>query len=177
MPDLLQEVLTANLAFDLSPKSDRSILRLKSWTQNPATPRAVWEGRELPTKVGQVLDGDTRVLCTGPADWLLVMPPTNVARLRNVAAPELTSQGLALVDLTGGLKILEVRGVGAWEVLRKACGLDLDPQCFGARQCARTRCANIPVVIECIQAGDLFELYVARSHGAYLESWLEDAAG
>jgi sarcosine oxidase, subunit gamma len=162
---------------DLATVSDRTILRLSSWvpSHNFSGP-VVWEGRPLPLQVGQVLDGEPRALCTSPQEWLLVLSRTDVTRLRGAVASELSRQGLALVDLTPGLRILELRGPATREILSKSCGLDLHPQIFGVGQCARTRFANIPVVIDSTQATDAFDLYVAHSYLAYLRSWLEDAA-
>ena len=157
--------------FHLRPASPRAVLRVKSWqlatARGDRSPRSAFAD-----SVGAVIQGSLRVLCTGPGEWLLVCPPIGVARLRNVLAPELTTQGLALVDLTDGLAVFEVSGSAVREVLAKGCGLDFDPRCFAAGQCARTRFAQIPVVIDCTQESGVFELYVPRSYAHYLKDWL-----
>jgi sarcosine oxidase subunit gamma len=71
---------------------------------------------------------------------------------------------------------LRVQRPDARELLSKGCGLDLHPRFFAPDQCARTRFAQIPVVIDCLNGPSRFELYVARSHLSYLHSWLVDAA-
>jgi sarcosine oxidase, subunit gamma len=120
--------------------------------------------------------GLPRVLCTGPGEWLVVHAPTAVERLCEVLAPALENRSLVLVDLTEGLVALEISGSEARAVLGKSCGLDFDPRRFRHNQCARTRFANIAVLIDCIQPGQVYILYVGRSHASYLKSWLADAA-
>jgi sarcosine oxidase, subunit gamma len=162
---------------DITTVTGRTLLRLSSWLPSASfSGPVVWEGRALPLRAGHVLNGEPRALCTAPQEWLLVFPTTDVTGLRQAVESDLSRQSLALVDLTSGLRVLELRGSAARDILSKSCGLDFDPRAFGAGQCARTRFANIPVLIDCTQPTDVFELYVARSYCAYLQSWLEDAA-
>ena len=127
--------------------ADRTVLRLKSWLPTPPA--------GLPA----------RTLCIGPGDWLIVSSGSS--------APEISGSGLALVDLSDGLVALAVSGPAAREVLSKGCGLDLHR--FAAGKCTRTRFAQIPVVLECLDE-TRFELHVARSYLHYLRAWLTDAA-
>ena len=178
MPELLRETpLVGDRIFTMKPASARVVLRVKAWQPNRTggAPLALVLC-ELPDSVGTVSQGSSRVLCTGPDEWLMVCPPTSVAALRNVWAAELTTQSLALVDLTDGLEVLVVSGSGVREVLAKSCGLDFDPLRFGVGRCARTRFAQVPVVIDCTQNLGVFELYAPRSYSRYLKDWLFDAA-
>jgi sarcosine oxidase subunit gamma len=163
-------------AFHVRPASARAVLRLKSWRAFRAGSAPLKLAVALPASVGEVSGGLPRVLCTGPGEWLLVSPQTGVARLRNILAPELTTQELALVDLTDGLTVLEVSGSHVRAVLAKSCGLDFDSRHFGSEHCARTRFAQIPVVIDCTEISGVFQLYVPRSYAPYLKNWLLDAA-
>jgi sarcosine oxidase subunit gamma len=162
--------------FQVRTAQARTIVRLKSWqpSRTDRTPLAL-AGCTLPDSVGRVTEGLPRILCTAPDEWLLVYAPTSVARLRNILAPELSAQSLVLVDLTDGLVVLEVSGTGVRDVIARSCGLDLDPQQFRAGQCARTRFAQIPVVIDCIQDPGVFHLYAPRSYATWLTDWLNDA--
>jgi sarcosine oxidase subunit gamma len=164
-------------AFHVRLASARAVLRLKSWRPLRADSAPfTLAGVALPSSVGVVSEGLPRALCTGPGEWFLVYAPTGVARLRDILAPELTTQGLALVDLTGGLTVFEVWGSHVRAVLAKSCGLDFDPRHFGAEHCARTRFAQIRVVIDCTEISGVFQLYIPRSYAPYLENWLLDAA-
>jgi sarcosine oxidase subunit gamma len=120
--------------------------------------------------------GSLRILCTGPGDWLVAQPVADVSRLRNVLAPELTRCSLALADLTRGLTVLEMSGSAVREVLARSCSLDVDPRRFAAGRCARTRFAQLPVVLDCKEDSGIFELYVATSYAQFLNAWLSDAA-
>ena len=158
--------------------SGRTSLRLKSWLpEHTKGARAVTlGGRALPSQVGATLSGPTQVLCVGPGEWLLVSQEREAPSLRESLEPDLSAQGLVCVDLTDGLAVLEVRGAAVREILSKGCGLDFHPHSFPAGRCARTRFAQIPLVVACFDEPPRFELYVARSYFHYLHSWLTDAA-
>jgi len=154
------------------------LLRLRSWLPehtNGAKP-VVLAGRALPSQVGATMSEPMRVLCVGPAEWLIVAHERQRLELREDIESELPKYGLALVELTDGFAGLDVRGSAARELLSKGCGLDLHPRSFPAGRCARTRFAQIPVVVECLDEPPRFELFVARSYFHYLHSWLTDAA-
>jgi len=176
MPELPAAPPVQNHAFHLERASPRLVLRVRSRESRVGGTSLTLAGSKLPDRVGAVVEGRLRILCAGPGDWLIVHPPTEVARLRNVWTPELTAQSLTFVDLTAGLIVLEVSGTSLKEVLEKSCGLDFDPRHFGTGQCARTRFAQIPVVIDCVQDLSRLDLYVARSYAQYLQDWLLDAA-
>lgn len=142
-----------------------TLLQLKSWLPQNAT----FIGQRLPSQIGEISSGTPRVLCVGPGEWLVV------SRDRRVQFEE-SDLGLAQVDVTDGLGRLELRGRATRELLSKGCGLDFHPRSFPAGRCARTRFAQIAVIIECLDAAPSFELYVGRSYLHYLHSWLVDAA-
>jgi sarcosine oxidase, subunit gamma len=168
-------------------------LRLKSWqpavpvavAANPLAPvvavggplaPAVAAGEPLPSEVGTMLCGSTRILCLGPDEWLVLATESDAAAVRAQLEAQLASTSHALVDLSDGLAALEVQGGAARELLSKGCGLDLHPRSFPEGRCARTRFAQIPVVIECLDDSPRFELTVQRSYLQYLHGWLADAA-
>jgi sarcosine oxidase, subunit gamma len=156
----------------------RALLRLKSWLpeHSSAEQPVMLAGRELPSQVGAAVSGPLRILCVGPGEWLIVSHDRQALELREDIQSDLTRYGLALVELSHGLAGLEVRGCDAREVLSKGCGLDFHPRGFPVGRCARTRFAQIPVVIDCLDESPRFELYVARSHFHYLHSWISAAA-
>ena len=79
-----------------------------------------------------------------------------------------------MVDLSQAFAVLSVSGPGTRDLLMKGCGLDLDS--FPVGYCTRTRFVQLHITLHCADAAPFFELYVGRSHVAYLESWLKDAA-
>jgi heterotetrameric sarcosine oxidase gamma subunit len=160
---------------EISLASDRSIARLVSWKPSDEVSRPLyWQGRQLPV-VGEVLEGEPRILCTSPKEWLLVFSKTDFS-LGKWAQPDPRGERLVLVEVTAGLGVLELRGRGAVNLLAKSCGLNFSPHVFGASRCARVRCANIPVLIHCVQELEIYQLYVVRSYLTYFNSWITDAA-
>ena len=152
----------------------RSILRLKSWL--PKNDAAVTvAGIELPARIGALNPGELRALCTGPSDWLLVSRSRLLGSVRGRIGTEAASQGLAVADLSAGLAVLEISGAAVQAVLAKSCGLDFDPRNFSYPQCARTRLAQLAVVIDIHDSEDGVDLYVARSYDSWLNDWLTDS--
>jgi sarcosine oxidase subunit gamma len=153
-------------------------MRLTSWLPEyrNGKKRGTIDGPELPSEVGATVSGGMHVLCMGPAEWLIVSTERAACTLRERIEPGLARQGLVLVDLSDGLAGLAVQGVAARDLLSKGCGLDFHPRIFPAGQCARTRFAQIPIIIDCLDEPPRFELYVARSYLHYLHAWLIDAA-
>ncbi len=155
--------------------ADRTVLCLKSWEpRHAAGEPIVLNGRELPKKAGLTIAGSPRVLCTGPGDWLAVSEEHDAEELSRLLG--LVAEALVYVDVSDGLQTLEIQGPGTRELLGMGCGLDLDVRRFPPGSCARTRLAQIAVVLECRADPDRIELFVARSLMPYLKAWLEDAA-
>lgn len=180
MPDRAQMRAVPNktAVIQITAVHGRRSLRLKSWLPEYTSggKPVVLAARELPSRVGATLSGPVRVLCLGPGDWLIVSHEREPSGLREHIERDLPQPGLVLVDLTPGLAVLEVQGSAIREVLSKGCGLDFHPRSFPTGRCARTRLAQIPVVIECLSEPPRFELYVPRSYFHYLHAWLIDAA-
>ena len=164
--------------FQVRPGGVATILRLKCLNRERAArgPAVVLGGAELPSRVGSTLEGRSRWLSIGPGEWLAIVPQQAAADFRDHLARQLPDSGLAVADLTDGLAQLEVEGKLAAEVLSKGCGLDFHPSAFPVGHCARTRFAQIPLVLVRLEGPPRFELYVARSYARYLNDWINDAA-
>lgn len=184
MPEPTQAKAAANrtgavsgTAIQITPLSGRTVLRLKCWLAGSVTggkPVAL-AGQVLPSQVGETVSESAHVLCVGPGDWLIVSDEP-ASGVRERVGSDVAQQGIAIVELTDGLASVELRGPGVREVLSKGCALDWHPRHFPAGRCARTRFAQVPVVIECLDDSPRFELTVARSYFRYLHAWLTDAA-
>lgn len=168
----------ANAIVQITCVSGGTVQRLKSWLPQPTSgdESIVIGGQAFPAHVGATLSGAMRALCIGPREWLMVSQEVDASSVRKHIEPELAQRGLVWVDLTDGLAVLEVRGSAARRLLSKGCGLDLHPRSFPVGHCARTRFAQIPVVLECVDQMPRFELYVARSYLHYVHAWLSDAS-
>jgi sarcosine oxidase subunit gamma len=154
----------------------RTLTEARSWLpEHSAGQKSVnIGGRELPGEVGATLSASPRVLCLAPGEWLLISDEKSLPS-EMLAAPGLAQQGLVLTNVTDGLAVLAVRGSAARDVLSKACGLDFHEFVFTVGRCARTRLAQISVIVDCLGDPPGFDLYVPRSYLRYLADWLEDA--
>lgn len=162
--------------FEATLASNRALLQIKSWLPAHCTGerRLSIGGRELPHAVGSTLPDPLHILCLSPCDWLLVSQQRWAFKRHIAAVPRET--GIVLLDVTDSLAVLKVRGRATRDVLAKGCGLDFHPKVFQVGCCARTRLAQMAVVIDCVDDLSSFDLYVARSHLFSLGDWLDDAA-
>lgn len=171
-----QRAANTHPPFQVLSLGARTVLRLKSWEpRHGAGDPIVLAGWKLPSEVGATLAGPPRILCTAPGEWLLVSRGGLGVGTRETLEARLPA-GQVLVDLSEGLSVFGAQGVAVREVLAKGCGLNLHPRRFPPGACARARFAQIPVIIDCIQDPNHFELYVMRSYAHYLKDWLLDAA-
>jgi sarcosine oxidase subunit gamma len=159
-------------------RTSNTLLTVKSWLPEHLHGHAQLSlgDCELPSEVGATRPGPIRVLCLAPGEWLLVSQKPWSASFQRHVAPELSALGLTAIDVSGGFATVRVCGSAARDMLSKGCGLDLEHQAFAAGQCARTRFAQIQLVIDCIEDPGTFDLYVGRSYLRYLIGWLDDAA-
>jgi sarcosine oxidase subunit gamma len=162
----------------ITPLGRRTVLRVKSWLREHTAgdKPVVLAGQALSSQVGATQSGPARVLSIAPGEWLIVSHEHPALSLRGRIEHDLLEQGLVLVDLTGGLAAVEVRGSATRELLSKGCGIDFHPRSFPAGRCVRTRFAQIPMVIECLDEPVRFELTASQSYFHYLHAWLIDAA-
>ena len=171
--------MTDHARSDISctPLTVTTVMRLKALPASSNSPNPVTlAGRTLPARVGATDTSAWRTLCIGPQDWLLVSQDAAATSMRDRHQSEIVAQALVLVDLSDGLVVLDARGAAVRQVLWKVCGLDFHSNSFPVGSCARTRLAQIPVVIDCPSEPLQFYLYVARSYLHYLHSWLTDAS-
>lgn len=143
----------------------RGIVRLQSWaTGEPVHPALVPPG----------LGGQVRILALSPYEWFAVSDTLDGPQLHERLRHYTADQDIAAVDLTCGVKVLRIQGVGVRELLSQGCGLDLHPTAFPAGRTTRTRFAQLSVVIDCFDPTPRFDLYVNRSSITYLRDWMQD---
>jgi sarcosine oxidase subunit gamma len=171
----MHDSLTAT-PLDISVLKWRTAANLKSWVfKNPSDSLPQIGTRILPQIVGQVALGEPRALCVGPREWLLVSDAIASLEAHVDIQRQAAEQQLAVVEVSQGLKTLNVRGPGCREVLAKGCGLDLHSRVFREDACARTLLAQVLVVLDC-RGPQEFDVYVGRSYMWHLHTWLVDAS-
>jgi sarcosine oxidase subunit gamma len=162
-------------AVSLTVLKKRTVFCLKSWRiPHPAMGPKI-DALRLPTRVGTTAPGPLRALCVGPDEWLLVCDAVGGDEQRARIEVQAAQQHLAMVELSQGYAVVNVRGPACREVLAKGCGLDLHPRAFREDTCARTLLAHLFVTLDC-RGLEGFDIYVGRSFQWQLHSWLVDAS-
>lgn len=118
---------------------------------------------------------DPRAIWMGPDQWLLVSATESGNALIERCTGACGELLHAATDVSSALTGLALSGSRSRRLLAMGCGLDLHAEAFRAGHCARTRFAQIPVLIVAI-APEAFELYVDRSYRQYLWDWLAHAS-
>jgi sarcosine oxidase subunit gamma len=133
-------------------------------------------GIELPRDPNTVALGETYiVLWLGPDEWLLQSTGPREATLERTLRPLLAGRFAAVVDVSSGSIVVEVRGSRARDVLQKGCPLDLHPRVLGIGQCAQSHFFKAAIVLRPL-AADTFEVILRRSYADYASRMLIDAA-
>jgi heterotetrameric sarcosine oxidase gamma subunit len=128
----------------------------------------------LPQQPNTWTGDDPVIWWVSPNAWLIQSP-----RERDGLAGQVRSDCMdlpcAVTDLSDALVTFALEGPDASAVLARGSGIDLRVPSFGARACARTRLAQLPVLIR-RPSSSRFELVVDRAAAQYLQDWLVDAA-
>jgi sarcosine oxidase subunit gamma len=109
-----------------------------------------------------------------PDEWLLIVPGGAEfdAELRLHA--ELTGH-YAVINVSGGQTVLELRGPAVAEVLMKCTGYDVDPARFAVGRGVGTTFAKTTALIRRV-AEQRWQLVIRRSFADYIYRWLLDAS-
>lgn len=132
-------------------------------------------GATWPELVGATANGHADILCTGPTDWLVIAHDPDITGLLHGLGEAFEGSSFRATNASHALTRIAIEGPDARVLLTKGTALDLDPTCFPPGRCARTRFADISVIVRCMRTS-AFELIVASSYHEYLISWLNDAA-
>lgn len=162
----------------LKPAEGCRKLRVQAWQPTDWRPEALSEavGAPWPSAVGAVAEGHCRVLCIGPTDWIVVSSGVAADRALEALQMLAPSTQSSVIEVTDALPHARLQGPDVRDVLSQGCGLDLHPSAFQIGQCARTRLAQVPAILHCVDDVSSFDCYVSRSYWAHLASWLKDAA-
>lgn len=117
--------------------------------------------------------GDRAALWLGPDEWLLLAPEADASEIARRGAP-LAGVPHSLVDISHGSIQLGIEGPQAAAVLNNGCPLDLSSAAFPVNMCTRTILGKAQIVLW-RTADDAFRIEMARSFGAYVWSFLEEA--
>ena len=131
-------------------------------------------GRPVPQAMNS-WSGDDPVICRiAPDTWLLLSSLHEAAELLDAVRTACARKPSAITDLSDAHVTIALDGPRAAEVLARGCGIDFAPAAVGLDACARTRLAQLPVVVRRVTQ-ERFECVVDRSAAQYLYDWMQDA--
>lgn len=141
----------------------------------PTIAAATIADEPLPQQANTWTGADPAIWWVAPDAWLLQSTSQDGGELAAATRIACTNLPCAVTDLSDALVTIALTGPDAGAVLARGCGLDLRAGAFGARACARTRLAQLPVLIR--KTGSArYELVVDSAAARYLLDWLADAA-
>jgi sarcosine oxidase subunit gamma len=154
-----------------------SIFRVQTWDSAALAPSAVTEvlGGAWPQKTGTFAGGGVDTICVGPTDWLVLAADLDPIPLLRRLDALFQGSTFRATNVSQTLIRVQIEGSEVRDLLAKGCALDLDPRHFPPGRSARTRFADMPVIVRCI-GQSTFECIVALSYTDYFLSWLGDAA-
>lgn len=160
--------------------TDMAVLRLHSLEDAPTLASRLSEaGVVLPQKTNAVGGENPTALCLRPGEWLLLGESGTAAQLRERISARLDPSLTILHDLSDGLGVFRLAGVASPWLLGKLSGLDFLAGVSAGRHAARTRMADIAVVLHFHPEADgppRFDLVFDRSLAKHLWDVLTDAA-
>lgn len=123
-------------------------------------------------------NGGTSIYWLGPNEWLVADAGGDAAAIEASLRRSLTGH-ISIVDVSGGQTSINVRGVGAETVLKKASIYDFegwDSAKPGSGRVVQTTFAKASAVISNRSDGS-YDLVIRRSFADYVAQWLLDAGG
>ena len=114
---------------------------------------------------------DTRILWSGPSNWLLVSTKKDVL---NSIQKICDDKNFAVTDLSHSRAIIELKGSNSKEVLKKGCPINLNE--FKVNNCANSVFHGITITIDMISNDpETFRIFALRSFGESLYHSITDA--
>ena len=152
-------------------------LTLRGHATDPAFAAAVHRavGLELPAALTLVSNGDTSLQWMGPDEWLLIVPGGEELAVETRLREAFGDQHVAVINVSGGQSILELRGPNVRDVLMKSTSYDVHPSNFPVGKAVGTVFAKSQLVIR-RTTEDTWQLLVRRSFSDYWWMWLQDAS-
>ena len=152
----------------------RASVRLQVSVRALPAAATVIRGVALPHQPNTWTGDDPVIWWVSPDAWL-IQSPREGDGLADQVRSDCTDLPCAVTDLSDALVTFALEGPDASAVLARGSGLDLRVRSFGAQACARTRLAQLPVLIR-RPVTSRYELVVDRAAAQYLQDWLVDAA-
>lgn len=127
----------------------------------------------LPGRLESQMAGKYCVRWMSPDEWLLSCPLAEAFSIEQNLR-ESVGGHIAVVNVSGGYSILELKGPDARYVLMKSTGYDVHPDHFSSGKVVNTVFAKSQVTLRAL-ADNHYEIVVRRSYSDYLWMWLQRA--
>ena len=115
---------------------------------------------------------ETRILWSALNTWLVISRKENIIEIIN---EKCNSENFAITDISHSRAVIQIKGPGTKEVLKKGCPLNLHE--FEKNNCAGTVFHGITIVVDFIDNNpDTFNLLTLRSFGESFYHHITDAA-
>ena len=152
----------------------RTVLRLQLGARSQRTVATLRvAGRPLPVRVNAWVGEDPVFMRIAPDTWLAESALHEAAELMQAVRAGCGRRSFAVTDVSDSLVAIAVEGPRASMLLARGCGLDF--AALANSGCARTRLAQLPVVVRHVTS-ERFECLVDRAAAQWLYDWMEDAA-
>lgn len=165
--DPLQRARNDVLDLHELPPCGRLLLDLGADEQRGRSLIQVALGLVLPHAANTVMLGEPLAAWLGPARFLLLCAPDEVAGLCVRIANEVQPHGGHCVDISAAQATLRVCGAAAEDCLASLTSIDLRRTALGAGACAQTRLLQANALILRTPDGSGFDIHVDRSYAAY----------
>lgn len=167
-------VFSDALRFSVLPL--RTVLRLQLGARSQKTVASLRvAGRPLPVTMNTWSGDDPVFMRIAPDTWLVESALHDAPDLVPAVRTGCGRRSFAVTDVSDSVVAIAVEGAQAIALLARGCGLDVSAEAFGSSACARTRLAQLPVVVRRVNS-ERFECLVDRSAAQWLYDWMEDAA-
>ena len=127
---------------------------------------------ELPSTLKSSSNSDTRILWTGPKNWIVISSKTDLL-LKNVK--QFDEVNFAITDLSHSRTIIEIQGDLVNEVLKKGCPINIDK--FSQGDCTNSIYNGISITIDFISNNPKkVRIFGLRSFGESLHHSITDSS-
>ena len=157
--------------FVLQPLEGRSAVHLRV---RPAAAEAAAQALDLQHSTLQWRDGDPAAYWLAPDQWQFTSDTLSAQAITAKIDTALAGQLYATTDVSSCQSGFLLTGKSARTLLAMGCCIDMHPRAFVSGQCARTRFADVRLLIAAV-SDNAFELYVDRSHALHLSNWITRA--
>jgi heterotetrameric sarcosine oxidase gamma subunit len=167
-------VISDALRFSILPL--RTVLRLQLGVRSQKTVASLRiAGRPMPVAMNSWSGDDPVFMRIAPDTWLVESALHEASDLIPAVRAGCGRRSFAVTEVSDALVTIAVEGSLAAALLARGCGLDVSAESFSNSACARTRLAQLPVVVRRVNS-ERFECLVDRSAAQWLYDWMEDAA-